>query len=209
VEPKHEAIAASLQVVFEEAVFHLLNGLYKKTKLVNLCLAGGCAMNSVANGKIRANTPFKNVYVQPAAADNGTALGAAYHVWNQELQKPRGFVMGHSLWGPEFSQEALGLSLESLGDSRFKIQDSKKEETELRRDREGALSGKAEGGSYSPQIAQRTQQRESKEPEDTAPVVAEGGQLSLAFGGEDDSPQRTQRGKPQPKYKMQVGARLG
>ena len=57
---------------------HVLNGLWERTRLHSLCLAGGCAMNSVANGKIRRRTPFTAVYVQPAAGDNGTALGAAY-----------------------------------------------------------------------------------------------------------------------------------
>src|SRR5690606_5367015 len=70
--PEHESIAASLQVVFEEAVFHVLNGVATATGLRSLCLAGGCAMNSVANGKVRANTPFRDLYVQPASGDNGT-----------------------------------------------------------------------------------------------------------------------------------------
>ena len=87
-EPRHEAVAASLQVVFEEAVFHVLNGLYRRTRLPRLCLAGGCAMNSVANGKVRERTPFETLYVQPAAADNGTALGAAFYVWNHVLGGP-------------------------------------------------------------------------------------------------------------------------
>jgi carbamoyltransferase len=99
---REEAMAASLQVVYEEAAFHVLNALYEKTKLTRLCLAGGCGMNSVANGKIRESTPFREVYIQPAAGDNGTALGAAFYVWNHELQKPRGFYMNHAFWGPEF-----------------------------------------------------------------------------------------------------------
>ena len=99
----HESLAASLQVVFEEAAFHVLNGLHARTKMPNLCLAGGCAMNSVANGKIRDRTPFKEIYIQPASGDNGTALGAAYWVWNQVLGQPRGFVMRHGYWGPSFN----------------------------------------------------------------------------------------------------------
>ncbi len=59
-------------------------------------------MNSVANGKIRDNTPFTELYIQPAAGDNGTALGAAYYVWNQTLQKPRAFRMDHGYWGTEY-----------------------------------------------------------------------------------------------------------
>ena len=98
----HEDLAHSLQVVYEEAAFHILNGLWERTKLDKLCLAGGCGMNSVANGKIRANTPFDEIYVQPAAGDNGTALGAALWVWHQELDHPRAFVMEHAYWGTEY-----------------------------------------------------------------------------------------------------------
>jgi carbamoyltransferase len=109
---RHEAIAASLQVVFEEAAFHVLEALYRRTRLPRLCLAGGCAMNSVANGKIRERTPFEAVYVQPAAADNGTALGAAFHVWNHVLGRPRGFVMEHAYWGPAFTDAEIRRQLD-------------------------------------------------------------------------------------------------
>ena len=110
---RHENLAASLQVVFEDAAFHVLNGVYAATKLPTLCLAGGCAMNSVANGKIRERTPFKEVYVQPAAGDNGTALGAAYWVHNQVLAQPRGFVMSHGYWGPSFDDAAVERALQA------------------------------------------------------------------------------------------------
>jgi carbamoyltransferase len=106
-EPRHEAIAASLQVMFEEAACHILRPLHKRTGLPRLCLAGGCAMNSVFNGKIREQTPFQEVYIQPAAADNGTALGAALYVWHQLLARPRRFVMDHAFWGPAFGQDAV------------------------------------------------------------------------------------------------------
>jgi carbamoyltransferase len=99
---RHEDLARSLQAVYEECAFHVLNGLYERTKNSRLCLAGGCAMNSVANGKIRANTPFTDVYIQPAAGDNGTALGAAYYVWNQVLGNTRSFVMEHGYWGTQY-----------------------------------------------------------------------------------------------------------
>jgi len=98
----HEDLAHSLQVVYEEAAFHVLRGLHGRTGRRRLCLAGGCGMNSVANGKIRANTPFDEVYVQPAAGDNGTALGAALWVWHQALGHPRSFVMDHAYWGTEY-----------------------------------------------------------------------------------------------------------
>ena len=111
--PRHEALAASLQVVFEEAVFHVLQALHRRTGQRRLCLAGGCAMNSVANGKIRAHTGFQEIYVQPAAADNGTALGAALFVQHQVLGAPRAFVMAHGYWGPEFEDGQLQRAIES------------------------------------------------------------------------------------------------
>ena len=64
-------------------------------------------MNSVLNGKIREQTPFRQVYIQPAAADNGTSLGAAFYVWHQLLKRPRSFVMDHAFWGPEFGDPEL------------------------------------------------------------------------------------------------------
>ena len=129
-QPKHEAIAASLQAVYEEAAFHVLNGLYIRTRLPRLCLAGGCAMNSVANGKIREETPFKEVFIQPAAADNGTALGAAFYVAHHVLGQPRRSVMEHAFWGPEFGDEAIAAALarrapeiRHLGAARHRIDD--------------------------------------------------------------------------------------
>lgn len=99
---RHEDIARSLQAVYEECAFHVLNGLWERTRNPRLTMAGGCAMNSVANGKIRANTPFTDVYIQPAAGDNGTALGAAYHVWHHVMGNRRSFVMHHGYWGTEY-----------------------------------------------------------------------------------------------------------
>jgi len=104
---EHKKFAASLQLVFEDAYFCLLNQLYERTGLKRLCIAGGCAMNSVANGKIFDHTPFEEVYIQSAAGDAGTAIGSAYYVWNQILGMPRSFVMDHSYWGPEFGEAKL------------------------------------------------------------------------------------------------------
>jgi carbamoyltransferase len=114
-EPRHMDLAASIQRVFEEAQQHVLKGLHARVPSPRLCLAGGCAMNSVANGKIRAGTPFREVYIQPAAGDNGTALGAALHVWHHELARPRGFVMQHGYWGTEYEPARIAVVLEESG----------------------------------------------------------------------------------------------
>ena len=108
---RHEAIAASLQRVYEESAFKVLRALHARVRNPRLCLAGGCAMNSVANGKIRAETPFTDVYIQPAAGDNGTALGAALHVWHR-AGGPRRFAMGHAYWGPRFDDEAIAAAID-------------------------------------------------------------------------------------------------
>ncbi|MTJ53671.1 carbamoyltransferase [Anabaena sp. UHCC 0253] len=111
--PKHQNIATSLQAITEEIIFHLLNQLSDRYKSENLCLTGGVAMNSVANGKITQNTPFKNVYVPLGAADNGTCIGAAFFVWNQILKQPRQFILSHAYWGSEFSDEECLLELQA------------------------------------------------------------------------------------------------
>jgi len=111
-------IAASLQLRLEEVAFHVLNHLHYETGLTDLGLAGGVAYNSVMNGKILLNTPFRRVYVQPAAGDSGTALGACYQIWNQLLDRPRGEVMEGAYTGPEFSDEEIEAELKS-SDLRF------------------------------------------------------------------------------------------
>jgi len=111
----HEGIAASLQAMLEEAYFHILNSLHERTQAKTLCLAGGVAFNSVANGKIFDRTPFEEVYIQSAAGDAGTALGAAYYVYHQNLGNPRKFVMQHAYWGPQYSLDAMKKCLAEYG----------------------------------------------------------------------------------------------
>jgi len=113
---EHENIAASMQAMYEEAFFHLLNYVYTMTKIPILCLAGGCAMNSVANGKIFDKTPFQEVYIQAAAGDAGGAIGAAYYVWNQVLGNKRDFVMDTAYWGPQFSDAELSYELRVMSE---------------------------------------------------------------------------------------------
>ena len=104
-------IAASLQVVFEEAAAHVL-ALHARTRLQRLCLAGGCAMNSVMNGKIRERTPFEEVYIQPAAADNGTASVRPLRPASV-ARAPATFRHGARLLGPEFGKKAIHQAIAS------------------------------------------------------------------------------------------------
>jgi carbamoyltransferase len=113
---REEDIAHSLQVVYEDCAMHVLNGLWERTRQDAVCLAGGCAMNSVANGKVRKRTPFTSVYIQPAAGDNGTALGAACYVWHETLAHERGFVMEHGYWGTIHDAEHVVASLPERDD---------------------------------------------------------------------------------------------
>jgi carbamoyltransferase len=105
-EDRHRDIARSAQAMYEEAFLHLVESAHRTYGLKNLALAGGCAMNSVANGKIRRATPFQRVYVQAAAGDAGGAIGAAFAVWHQ-LGGSRCFVMDHAYWGPQFSSDDI------------------------------------------------------------------------------------------------------
>jgi carbamoyltransferase len=100
-EERHRDIARSVQLRYEEAFFNVISRLHEHYGLEELTLAGGCAMNSVANGKVRRLTPFQRVYVQSAAGDAGGAIGAAFAVWHK-LGGTRSFVMDHAYWGPQF-----------------------------------------------------------------------------------------------------------
>lgn len=112
---REDNLAKSLQVVTEEIIIHLLNRLHDKTKCPNLCMTGGVAMNSVANGKITRQTPFENVYIPAGAADNGTSFGAAFYVWNRVLGNGRSFVQDHAYWGCESSDDDCKLAIDTIG----------------------------------------------------------------------------------------------
>ena len=111
----HENLAASVQRVYETAAFHILRGAHARVPSESLCLAGGCAMNSVANGKIRQHTPFKNVFIQPAAGDNGTSLGAALDAWHAHGQPAVSPRMQHSYWGTEYGADAIATVIRDSG----------------------------------------------------------------------------------------------
>jgi carbamoyltransferase len=107
----HKDLAHSVQAMYEEAFFHLLATCHDQFGGENLTLAGGCAMNSVANGKVYHRSPFKNVYVQAAAGDAGGAIGAAMVVWNQ-LSGERPQAVEHAYLGPQFSDETIAALLQ-------------------------------------------------------------------------------------------------
>jgi carbamoyltransferase len=101
-------IAASIQHCTEEIVLTMARALHAETGLEHLCLAGGVALNSVANGRILRETPFKDLFVQPAAGDGGGALGAALFAQHCVLGQPRSFRMEHAYWGQGFSEAEIG-----------------------------------------------------------------------------------------------------
>lgn len=123
VERIHEDMAATLQHVLERALEQLLYRLHRETGETDICLAGGVALNGVFNGQIRKRTPFKRIYVQPAANDAGTALGAAAYVWHQVLGKPRGYVMENAYTGPGYRNEAIEQALQQAGVSYCTLDD--------------------------------------------------------------------------------------
>jgi carbamoyltransferase len=103
IEERHCDIAATLQEVTERTLIAMAKNVHNQTKADKLCLAGGVFLNCVANQKILEETPFKEVFIQPAAGDNGGALGAAYYIYNTLLGSPRNYTMSHVFLGPDFS----------------------------------------------------------------------------------------------------------
>jgi len=103
----HKDIASTAQKIYEETFFHSLNYLYEKYNNENICISGGCGMNSVANGKIRKNTKFKNIYIQSAAGDAGGALGSALITHYKHSKSNERFFMSHSYLGNEFTYDYI------------------------------------------------------------------------------------------------------
>jgi carbamoyltransferase len=108
-------LAFALQHRFEEIFFHLLNHLHQQVPSNDLVMAGGCALNSVANGMVFDRTPFRRTYIQPAAGDEGLAIGAALHTYHSVLQRPRRHELKNSYLGPEFSDSCIESSLKKAG----------------------------------------------------------------------------------------------
>ncbi|HEX8038348.1 MAG TPA: carbamoyltransferase C-terminal domain-containing protein [Chryseosolibacter sp.] len=128
----HFNIAHSLQLVLQETVLKLTEWLYDATKLDTLCLAGGVALNCVMNAYLRDHGPFRNIWVQPAAGDAGTALGAALWIDAQERKTDaRTFIMDHAYWGPAYSDDAIEKFLRWAKVPYRKLDDVAREAAEL------------------------------------------------------------------------------
>jgi carbamoyltransferase len=108
-------LAFAMQYRFEEVFFHLLNELHKRVPCKDLAMAGGCALNSVANGRLFVRTPFQRTWIQPAAGDEGLAMGAALHTYHSVLKQPRRTELKHSYLGPEYSESRTESDLKSAG----------------------------------------------------------------------------------------------
>ena len=112
-EDRHRDIARSAQVTYENAFFNLLTALHGRYGADAVVLAGGCAYNSVANGKVLERTPFKKLYVQSAGGDAGGAIGAAFAIWHRlgGAEAKRRFVMDHAYWGPSSTPEQIAAAI--------------------------------------------------------------------------------------------------
>jgi carbamoyltransferase len=107
-------LAYAMQHRFEQIFFDLLNRLHARVPLDDLALAGGCALNSVANGRLFDMTPFRRTYIQPAAGDEGLAIGAALHTYHSMLKQPRQQELKNAYLGPEFSDSRIQSALQSV-----------------------------------------------------------------------------------------------
>jgi carbamoyltransferase len=142
----HWDVAASVQNVTEEIVLRIVRDLHQTTGMKNLVMAGGVALNCVANGRIVREGPFENLWVQPAAGDAGGALGAAHYVYNTVLGKPRAYRMDHAYWGPAYTDEAIRAYLDGVG-ARYRAlsRDEMIQETARRMDEDQAVVGWFQG----------------------------------------------------------------
>ena len=119
-------IAASIQNATEEILLKMANYAYERTGCKQLCMAGGVALNSVANGRILRETPFEDLFIQPAAGDSGGALGAALYVHHVLLGKPRKFVMEHAYWGQAYSEDEVEEAIKSTGRNYERVEDKER-----------------------------------------------------------------------------------
>jgi len=123
---RYADIAASIQKVTEEIILTLAKALHKQTGSTRLCLAGGVALNSVANERILRETPFEELYVQPSAGDGGGAIGAALYAWHTALGNKDRFVMDHAYWGKSYGAGDIRTAIASAGFKGDYIDDQSK-----------------------------------------------------------------------------------
>lgn len=144
----HEDVAFGVQAITEGAGLHIARALHEATGSSNLALAGGVALNSVMNARLLHETPFEHIFIQPAAGDAGNALGAALHVWHQQLGKPRGWRMEHAFFGPEYTDAEFKDVLTSREIAFREVHDPAAEAAELlsRSKIVGWFQGRAEVG---------------------------------------------------------------
>lgn len=139
-------LAASVQLRLEEVELELLRRAHRALPSTRLVLAGGVALNCVVNGKIRSQTPFEDVWIQPAANDSGTSIGAALWVWHEVLGRPRGWEMHHPFTGPSYDETSCAAALEAAGlDWKRYENDEELFEQVAERISEGAIVGWFQG----------------------------------------------------------------
>jgi len=143
--PRHRNLAASVQAVLAENYFAILNFVQRKTGLKQLCLAGGVALNCAANGMIFEKTDFRDVYVQPAAHDAGTAIGAALYVQHQVLNEARSFAMKHVYYGAQYSEAEIRRDLESVGATFHQLSEDQLVASTAAQIAEGKIAGWFQG----------------------------------------------------------------
>ncbi len=145
----HMDIAFAVQRVYENSFFHLLNHLHDKYQIDNLSLSGGCGNNSVANGKIYRNTPFKRAYIAASAGDAGGAIGSAFELCSQLGEIRENISMPHAYWGPEFNEDLVKEILldrsEELNSEKFEIHIPENVDSLVRLTAEAIAEGKVIG----------------------------------------------------------------
>jgi carbamoyltransferase len=132
VEAEHyRDIAASGQQVLERRLLEMAAWCRKETNEEQLCMAGGVALNAVANGRLLERHTFRKVWIQPAASDAGCSLGIPFYIWHEILGQPRRFVMEHAYWGPEYSESAMQRAVASSGLEFRRVDDVERQTARL------------------------------------------------------------------------------
>jgi len=139
---RYADLAASIQAVTEETLLTLARAACERAGTTKLCMAGGVALNSVANGRILREAGVTDLFIQPAAGDSGAALGAALFAYHQVLGQPRGFVMQHAAWGEQHAMDAIRAAAAATG---FRVEECADEEAMLARAAELLASGRVLG----------------------------------------------------------------